>query len=146
MVRFIHVLFFIRLSTWVVEAQLRLLLKLTCRSFARKLDTHTHTLRILCTELKAVPHAGLGFQFLRVHVQPTGTLRTSRGKKAKSSKRRRSDRVTTFVHGCRVRLSLLPSVKEKKSRYVGERPHRYQCSMQASSLGWYLHEQPAPLL
>ena len=31
-------------------------------------DTHTHTLEILCTELKAVPHAGLGFQFLRVHV------------------------------------------------------------------------------
>ena len=26
------------------------------------------TLRIGCTELKAVPHAGLGFHFLRVHV------------------------------------------------------------------------------
>ena len=30
--------------------------------------THTHTLRIGCTELKAVLHAGLGFQFLRVQV------------------------------------------------------------------------------
>ena len=35
--------------------------------------------------------------------------------------------------------------EKEKCRYVGERPHRYQCSMQASSLGWYLHEQPAPL-
>ena len=29
----------------------------------------THTLRIGCTELKAVPHAGLGYQFLRVQVR-----------------------------------------------------------------------------
>ena len=31
---------------------------------------HIHdTLRIGCTELKAVPHAGLGYQFLRVQVR-----------------------------------------------------------------------------
>ena len=35
-------------------------------------DTHTHTLEILCTELNAVPHAGLGFHFLRVPVRTIG--------------------------------------------------------------------------
>ena len=35
----------------------------------RNTRTHTHTLRIGCTELKAVPHAGLGFHFLRVQVR-----------------------------------------------------------------------------
>ena len=33
------------------------------------LDTGGDTLRIGCTELKAVPHAGLGYQFLRVQVR-----------------------------------------------------------------------------
>ena len=32
------------------------------------LETGFDTLRIGCTELKAVPHAGLGFHFLRVPV------------------------------------------------------------------------------
>ena len=45
-----------------------------------------HTLRIGCTELKAVPHAGLGFQFLREQVRTTGTWRTLRGKKAQSGR------------------------------------------------------------
>ena len=40
-------------------------------------DTHTHTLRILCTELNAVPHAGLGFQFLRVQVRKPKRKRRS---------------------------------------------------------------------
>ena len=31
-------------------------------------------------------------------------------------------------------------------RYVTGRLQWYQCRMQASSLGWYLHGQPAPLL
>ena len=34
-------------------------------------DTHTHTLMIMRTELKAVPHAGLGYHFLRVQVRTT---------------------------------------------------------------------------
>ena len=40
-------------------------------SVASKVLGHSldHTLRIGCTELKAVPHAGLGYQFLRVQVR-----------------------------------------------------------------------------
>ena len=33
-----------------------------------RVGTRPNTLRIGCTELKAVPHAGLGFHFLRVPV------------------------------------------------------------------------------
>ena len=35
-------------------------------TFSEGAEPLSHTLRIGCTELKAVPHAGLGFQFLRV--------------------------------------------------------------------------------
>ena len=47
----------------------------------------TDTLRIGCTELKAVPHAGLGFQFLRVHVRTTdpGGLQEEVGPKEKNT-------------------------------------------------------------
>ena len=35
-------------------------------------DWSYNTLEILCTELNAVPHAGLGFHFLRVPVRTIG--------------------------------------------------------------------------
>ena len=38
-------------------------------SFEVPPHTRTHTLEILCTELNAVPHAGLGFHFLRIQVR-----------------------------------------------------------------------------
>ena len=67
-------------------------------------DTHTHTLMDMRTELKAVPHASLGYHFLRVQVKPNGGWGSSRGTEAKVSSRRRSDRVTTVVLVCRVRF------------------------------------------
>ena len=58
------------------------------------------------TELVAAPHAGLGFQFLRVLVKPDGGWGSSRGTEAKGVSRRRSDRMhmTTVVLVCRVRF------------------------------------------
>ena len=49
-------------------------------------DYKGHTLRILCTELNAVPHAGLGFQILRVSVgnqQNLGVFKRRGGPKRK---------------------------------------------------------------
>ena len=49
------------------------------------------------TDLTAVPHAGLGFHFLRVHVRTTGSWRSSRGSRAqKEENERRTNRLTTF--------------------------------------------------
>ena len=67
--------------------------------------TLTHTLEILCTELNAVPHAGLGFQFLRVPVRTIGAWGSGRGSEAKSSRSKtanESNRLTT----CRSHLPL----------------------------------------
>ena len=52
-----------------------------------RVGTRPNTLRIGCTELKAVPHAGLGFQFLRVHVRTTdpGGLQEEVGPKEKNT-------------------------------------------------------------
>ena len=58
---------------------------------------HTHTLTLMHTELKAVPHAGLGYHFLRVQVKPNGGWGSSNGSEAQSasakstSSRRRDD-------------------------------------------------------
>ena len=38
----------------------------------RLLDTECNTLMILRTELNAVPHASLGYHFLRVQAKPKG--------------------------------------------------------------------------
>ena len=43
-------------------------------------------------------------------------------------------------------LGWASSHSRKNGRYVTGRLQWYQCLMQASSLGWYLHGQPAPLL
>ena len=54
------------------------------------------TLMDMHTELKAVPHAGLGFQFVRVHVRTTGSWRSSRGSRAqKEEDERRADKMTS---------------------------------------------------
>ena len=58
--------------------------------------TRPNTLRIGCTELKAVPHAGLGFHFLRIRIRTTGASGSSNGEGAKLVRRNRSDRVTAF--------------------------------------------------
>ena len=57
--------------------------------------THTHTLMDMRTDLTAVPHAGLGYHFLRVQVRTPGSWRSSREKRAKLASRKRNDRVTT---------------------------------------------------
>ena len=46
------------------------------------------------TDLIAVPHADLGFHFLRVPVRTIGAWRSSRGKGAKLASRERNDKVT----------------------------------------------------
>ena len=43
------------------------------------------------TDLTAVPHAGLGFHFLRVHVRTTGSWGSSRGSRAQKQKKRTAD-------------------------------------------------------
>ena len=53
--------------------------------------THTHTLRIGCPELKAVPHAGRGFQFLRVPVRTIGAWGSSNGEMAQRGRTRTAD-------------------------------------------------------
>ena len=75
----------------------------------------SHTLRIGCTELNAVPHAGLGFQFLRVQVRTTGSWRSSRGSRAqKEEGERRADKMTSW----RARLRL-PKYHDKTSEHRG---------------------------
>ena len=62
-----------------------------------RVGTRPNTLRIGCTELKAVPHAGLGFHFLRVRVRTNGAWGSARGNRAKSSRSKtasESNRVT----------------------------------------------------
>ena len=57
----------------------------------------THTLMDMRTDLTAVPHAGLGFQFLRVHVRTKGSWRSSRGSRAqKEEDERRADKMTSW--------------------------------------------------
>ena len=48
----------------------------------------THTLMDMRTELKAVPHAGLGFHFLRVPVGSHRILEVLKGKEAQSTRSR----------------------------------------------------------
>ena len=64
--------------------------------------THAHTLRIGCTELKAVPHASLGYHFLRVQVRTTEAWGSSKGEESKVVSRNRDDRLTTVAHNCGV--------------------------------------------
>ena len=59
--------------------------------------TRRNTLMDMHTELKAVPHAGLGFQFLRVHVRTTGSWRSSRGSKAQNGRGRATNRQVDVV-------------------------------------------------
>ena len=49
---------------------------------------HTHTLMDMRTELIAVPHAGLGFHFLRVPVGSHRILEVLKGKEAQSTRSR----------------------------------------------------------
>ena len=49
---------------------------------------YTHTLMDMRTELKAVPHAGLGFHFLRVPVGSHRILEVLKGKEAQSTRSR----------------------------------------------------------
>ena len=49
------------------------------------------------TDLIAVPHAGLGFHFLRVPVRTNGAWRSSRGRRAqKEEDERRADKMTSW--------------------------------------------------
>ena len=47
---------------------------------------------------------------------------------------------------CKMTYRQIKAKKKKNGRYVTGRLQWCQCRMQASSLGWYLHGQPAPLL
>jgi len=93
----------------------------------RRARAHTHTLRIGCTELKAVPHAGLGYHFLRVQVKPNGGWGSSNGSEAQSAstKSTSSDRQDDGgpctsaelkgINGHQLRLTMRPGAP---SRYV----------------------------
>ena len=109
--------------------------------------THTHTLMDMRTDLTAVPHACLrnpNPERPRKVLKSVGVFKRKCGPKREAKPIRQSDDVPCVTAAA---LALYKKVQNfEGSRYVGERPHRYQCSMQASSLGWYLHEQPAPLL
>ena len=50
-----------------------------------RVGARPNTLRIGCAELKAVPHAGLGYHFLRVQVKPNGGWGSSNGSEAQSA-------------------------------------------------------------
>ena len=60
------------------------------------LDTECDTLIEMRTDVHAVPHAGLGFHFLRIRIRTTGALGSSNGERAKLIRRNRSDRVMAF--------------------------------------------------
>ena len=78
-----------------------------------RVGTRPNTLEILCTELNAVPHAGLGFHFLRVHVRTTGSWRSSRGSRAqKEENERRTNRLTAI----RSHLQFKENIKTLKHR------------------------------
>ena len=78
-----------------------------------RVGTRPNTLEILCTELNAVPHAGLGFHFLRVHVRTTGSWRSSRGSRAqKEENERRTNRLTAI----RSHLQCKENIKTLKHR------------------------------
>ena len=100
------------------------------------------------TELKAVPHASLrnpNPERPRKVLKSLGVFKRNGSQSLKSTTKRQGDDGRTCLPSEVLGLASCHPEKEK-CRYVGERPHRYQCSMQASSLGWHLHEQPAPLL
>ena len=99
------------------------------------------------TDLTAVPHACLrnpNPERSRKVLKSLGVFKRKCGPKREAKPIRQSDDVPCVTAAA---LALYKKLQNfEGSRYVSERPHRYQCSMQASSLGWYLHEQPAPLL
>ena len=100
------------------------------------------------TDLTAVPHASLrnpSPERSRKALKSLGVFKRNGGQSLKSTTKRQGDDGRTCLPSEVLGLASCHPEKEKCG-YVGERPHRYQCSMQASSLGWYLHEQPAPLL
>ena len=75
-----------------------------------------YTLRIGCTELKAVPHASLGYHFLRVQVRATEAWGSSKGKESKVVSRDRDDRLTTVAHNCGVRDGSLKNLTQVRRR------------------------------
>ena len=92
-----------------------------------RVGTRPNTLRIGCTELKAVPHAGLGYHFPRVQVKPNGGWGSSNGSEAQSAstKSMSSDRQDDGgpctsaelkgINGHQLRLTMRPGAP---SRYV----------------------------
>ena len=68
----------------------------------RKGKANARTLMDMRTDLTAVPHAGLGYHFLRVHVRTPGAWRSSKGRVAQSVSRKRSDRLTSRRASVRV--------------------------------------------
>ena len=106
-----------------------------------------HTLEILCTELTAVPHAGLGFQFLRVQVRKPKRRwrsiqrRSRRFQEASNSKRKyrssgrqgddvrakKSSSQSEVNHRCIRRLLQNTEVEQlensSRCRYRNVRPH-----------------------
>ena len=111
-----------------------------------RVGTRPNTLMDLRTDLTPVPHASLRSpnpERSRKALKSLGVFKGNGGQSLKSTTKRQGDDGRTCLPSEVLGLASCHPEKEN-CRYVGERPHRYQCSMQASSLGWYLHEQPAP--
>ena len=134
-----------------------------CHSFiiqTNPCDYKGHTLRIWCTELNAVPHAGLGFHFLRVQVRTTGSWRSSNGEMAQRRRKRTTDEQADDVplasavpkdikRTSKLRgswLSLMPFRKEGKSQVRQTDQVWYHDDMDGSSLARATHASMSPPL
>ena len=108
-------------------------------------DSKGYTLRIGCTELKAVPHAGLRFQFLRVRVRTTGSWRSSRGSRAqKEENDRRADKMTSCRASLQSLLALYKSSKVRRKQVRRSGQLRYHQIKWASSLVAVPNDLPLP--
>ena len=99
------------------------------------------------TELTAVPHAGLGYHFLRVQVRTTGSWGSSKGSGAKSASRGRNDRVTT--ERASLRSVKLNSANVSAQHGIGQLENRssdISLATEASSLDCHFCGQTVPLL
>ena len=107
------------------------------------------------TDLTAVPHAGLGFQFLRVQVRKPKrkwrSIKFSEAIKSKGDPERSTDRMTSSAHICSSKktsnlrgswLSLTPFGKLENCRYVRMiSPNIPLCDL--ASLNWVSHRVPS---
>ena len=108
------------------------------------------------TELKAVPHAGLGFHFLRVPVGNQRILGVFKRKSGPKRKETNDDRGSNRLTAVRARLQNSLALYQKigvkacqRHNQAGtsrRRPFRISATLQPSSLGNQLQRGIAPLL